>query len=136
MEGIIGKDSQLMETDRPTITRLVLAFFISPLPAPLTYYLLATLLQKTGGSLSLDNIVMIYLIGLPLSYLAVLIVGIPVYSLVILLNLRSITWYLLGGVWANNLVSHLNILRSWLLPSAFYLLGYIRSDFRYCFLYY
>lgn len=110
-----------METDRPTITRLVLAFFISPLPAPLTYYLLATLLQKTGGSLSLDNIVMIYLIGLPLSYLAVLIVGIPVYSLVILLNLRSITWYLLGGVESGLII--------WFLISIFFGHGYYLLPF-------
>lgn len=95
---------------------VVLAFLIAPLPAPLLYFLAAILFQKTGAEVSLHALVMIYFIGLPLAYLAVLVVGVPMYFLYVRLEWEAVGWYLFGGALAG--------LAVWVLISSLSELGY------------
>lgn len=98
------------------MNRTILAFLLSPLPAPALYYLSAVTIQKSGGELAFANFAMIYLIGLPFAYLAMLGVGLPLHRLATKRQWESIAWYLLGGALGGFAV--------WFLVSSLFQLGY------------
>jgi hypothetical protein len=77
--------------------RTMLAFLLSPLPAPAIYYLSAIFLQDTGGEFTLGSFGMIYFLGLPLAYLVEMIVGVPLYLISASNHWKSISLYILGG---------------------------------------
>lgn len=121
MEDTIIKDSQAMETKIINNAKEFIALIISPLPAPLVYYMIIVWFQKSGGDFSLEYILMIYLIGLPISYLTMIVIGIPMYLFIKILNLKSIIWYLIGGGISGFLV--------WLFISMLVNWGYYSSTF-------
>lgn len=110
-----------MEIKKPNIVKEFIAFAISPLPAPLVYYTALVFFQKSGGNFSLEYILMMYLIGLPISYLAMIVIGLPIYIFIKIFNLKSIIWYLIGGGVSGFLV--------WLFISMLFNWGYYTSSF-------
>ena len=71
-------------TSLPTGRRLLLAFLVAPLAAPLTYMLAAIVVQLLGpGGMSAVSVrdlgLAVFAVGAPLAYAATLAVGAPAY---------------------------------------------------------
>jgi hypothetical protein len=74
-------------TSPPTGRRLLLAFLVAPLAAPVAYVLATLAVQLLGsgsapsGRSALDLVIGVFVLGAPTAYAATLVAGVPTYFL-------------------------------------------------------
>ena len=90
-------------TSPPTGRRLLLAFLVAPLAAPVAYVLATLAVQLFGSGAAsvqsaLDLVIGVFVLGAPTAYAAALLVGVPTYVVLRKLGLvRRWTLWLAGA---------------------------------------